>query len=564
MSLIFEQSSFQGGMIQRLDATKVPNSKDSYYLGVNIRNREDNLQPITKPLDITNNVPEGKKQGLYGAGKFLVLFIDGKPYARDVSNIGSGFIPLNAAPMDRHVEYIYLEFVPASTLGFGRLRATDSDIVSIDVTQELPFISSRQGAIYQDGLNRAQLILDNTVDVTQLNTFAEWNTDNREYVPLMKQMLYYGGILFGISPDGKEIFHSVSGRPIDFMVVIDEEGKKLEDETSGGATSVSKRVDFETITAIKSAPTQDTLIVTTINRTFLLSINTQNLFFGEPTLDSFPIAAIGAVNQFCFADLNGDTAYIGNQGIHSFNAAAILKRESNNDPLSGVINRLFTLNEVEHVVQDFPCAFEFGADYVLFAVNTIYGRGVLVYDKITSKFISLDIYEGVSQIKQFADVVIDGHRRLFFITTDDRVYEHFAGDGVEQAGIFIGEWCSNDPKIEQKPVYLRLVFTECEEEGDVSVTPIVNRQIFGEKTETIKKLADASVIPMAIPFGDSQRNGVQNVTFNLSGTIAAGWKVGCLVNWNVKAKLTHISLTSETQTGDVSQKSKPGRFVNVS
>ncbi len=559
----FKQSSFLGGMIQRLDATKVPNAGDSYYLGINVRNREDNLQPITKPLDITDSTPPGKKQGIYGSGKFLILFIDGKPYARDVSRETTGFIPLNAQQLDPNVDYIYLEFVPASTLGFGRLRAPDSDEVSIDVNQELPFKSSQQGAIYQDGINRAQLILDNTTDVTPLQNFAEWTTDIREYVPLMKQMLYSSSILFGLSADGKEVYHSVSGRPIDFMVVILEDGSKLESEQSGGATSVSKRVDFEVATAIKAAPTQDTLIITTLNKIFLVLINKDRLQFGEPTLDAFPIAAIGAVNQWCFADLNGDTAFINNRGIHSFNSAAILKRESNNDPLSGVINRLFALDDTNYVVQDFPCAFEFGADYALFAVNTIYGRGVLVYDKIASKFVSLDIYEGISQIKQFADVVVDGRRRLFFITTDDKVYEHFAGDSVEQAGLFIGEWCTNDPKITQKPLYLRLVFTECEEDGNVSVTPIVNRQAFTPKVERIKALTPAPTFPMSIPFGSAEKNAVQNVTFNLTGTVMAGWKVGTLINWDVKAKLTHIALESDSQTAAVSPKANATRFTAI-
>jgi len=562
--LEYKQSSFSGGMIQKFDATKVATLGDSYYLGINVRNREDNLAPIRSPKDLTNDVPEGKKQGIFGSGKFLILFIDGKPYARDVSKEGTGFFALNADAIDPDVDRIFLEFVPGSTLGFGRIRATASDDVVLDVNQELPFKSSQQGAVYQDGINQGRLILDNTVDVTKLQTFPQWTIQEREYVPLMKQMLYYGGILFGISADGKQIYHSVSGRPLDFMVVIDSDGNKVGSEVDGGAQAVSKRVDFEVITAIKPAPTENTLIATTINRTFLISINTSNLIFGEPTLDAFPIAAAGAVNQYCFADINGDTAVISQKGIYSFNAAAVLKRESNNDPLSGVINRLFTLSDDLYVTQDFPCAYEFGADYVFFAVNTIYGRGVLVYDKIADKFVSLDLYEGVTQIKQFADVLIDGRRRVFFITTDDKLYEAFAGDTLETSGLLIGEWCSNDPKIEQTPRALRLVFTECEQEGYVSATPIVNRQTFTTKREAIKKTSEPRVLPLDIPFGVSSKRAVQNVNFNLFGTVPGGWKIGVFIEWNVMAKLTHISLTAETQTQEVSQNSKSTRFVDVS
>jgi hypothetical protein len=564
MGIEYKQSSFLGGMVQKFDPTKVASLGDSYYLGINVRNREDNLAPIRSPLDLSNSVPEGKKQGIFGSGRFLILFIDGKPYARDVSKEGSSFFALHADAISPDVDRIFLEFVPGSTLGFGRIRAENSDDVTLDVNQEIPFISSQQGAIYQDGINQARLILDNTIDVTKTQSFPEWTTATREYVPLMKQMLYNSGILYGISPDGKQVYHSVSGRPIDFMVVIDQEGDKVGDEANGGAPAVSKRVDFEVITAIKTAPSQNTLIITTANKTFLAQINLINLQFGEPTLDTIQIAAAGAVNQYCFADLNGDTAIISQRGLFSFNAAGILRYQSNNDPFSGVINRLFTLSDDLYVTQDFPCCYEFGSDYVFFAVNTIYGRGVLIYDKIESKFVSLDIYKGVEQIKQFADVVIEGRRRVFFITTDDKLYEAFAGPTLETSGLLIGEWCSMDPKIEQTPMAVRLVFTECEQEGDVFITPIVDRETFGRKREKIKKNSEPKTLPISVPLGTTQKRAVQNVKFNLYGTVSGGWKLGIFIEWNVKAKLTHVSLTAETQTQEVSQNSKSTRFVDVS
>jgi len=74
--------------------------------------------------------------------------------------------------------------------------------------------------------------------------------DRREYVPVGKQMLWHDGILYVVSPNGKQIFRSVTGRPLDFMVNITPSGDKDPLEAVGGASSVSHSVDFEPITSI--------------------------------------------------------------------------------------------------------------------------------------------------------------------------------------------------------------------------------------------------------------------------------------------------------------------------
>ncbi len=556
----FSQSSFIGGMNNQLDPTKVPAMGNSYFLGINVRNREDVLDPIKSPLDLSNSIPSGKFQGLYGAGTYLLLFIDGIPYIRNVLDFNTGFRALNTPAMSATVDYIYTEFVPAATLGYLRVKNTTNNNVQFDIESDEPFLSSQQGAIYQDGINRPRLLVDNSYDVEELQDYAAWTLQSREYVPVVKQMLYYSSILFAI--DGNRIVRSVSGQPTNFVVPILEDGSKVSSaEEVGGAPATSKNVDFEDLTSIRAVPSDNILAVTTLNKTFLVSLNLEESLqiFSEPRLDVFPIAAIGAVNQFCFADMGGNTGIISTNGIYSFNSASILKQESNNDPVSGVISRLFKLSDDLYVTQDYPCAFEYGSEYALFAVNTIYGRGVLIYDKILAKFVSLDIYEGISQIKMFASVVVEGRRRLFFITTDNKFYEAFAGATVEEAGVLVGEWCSNDPMVDQNPMMLRLIFTECEQTGTVTVTPIVNRQEFTPKTEVLKQNTTTKTLPMSIPFGGSSNNTAQNVSFNLFGTIASGWKVACMINWDCKAKLTHISLTSETQTAQINNKTKSAR-----
>lgn len=561
----YQQSSFVGGINQRLDPTKTPNTGDSYYLGINVRNREDVLSPIKQPLDLTDTLPAGKLQGLYGAGTILVLFAGGRPYYRDVNDPGMpAFVPLvNPPQMNEDVDYIYAEFVPSSTIGYARKKNSDDQQTSFDLDLELPFLSSQQGLIYQDGLNQGALIFDNNVQVQTLNTYSQWTVTAREYVPIMKQMLYYGGILFGASGDGKELYRSVSGRPLDYVIPVLDTGDKVSDvEKEGGASATSKRVDYEKITAIKTTPVDQTIIVGTQNKTFLVSLDPTKEIFSEPFLNSFQIAAVGPVNHFCFVDLLGDTAFITQHGIDSVNSSAILKQESKNNPVSADISNIFQETSTKYVSQDFPCAYQFGADFALFAVNTIYGRTVLIYDRTTSKFISIDKYTDVGQVKMFASVIVEGQRRLFFITSDNKFYEAYAGDTNETAQVLIGEWCSNDPKISQKPLFLHLVFTDCEETGSVTITPIVNKQEGESFSEQIVKKTDPKVYPIEPPFGSGDEDTSQVISFNLK-TVQAGWKVGVLIEWDVNAKLTHINLTTDDQKQEVNQQSKTKRYVSL-
>ena len=188
-------------------------------------------------------------------------------------------------------------------------------------------------------------------------------------------------------------------------------------------------------------------------------------------------------------------------------------------------------------------------------------RSTLVYDRNVSKFVSLDMQDDLAQIKQYADIIVNGERRLFFITTDDKFYEAWASDEIAPAKLTIGEWCSNDPRIEQSPLFLHAVFTECEQEGTVTVTPIVNRVHYSPKTETLKALATPKTLPISTPFGGGTRNTTQVVTFNLSGTVSAGWKLGFEISWNVKARLTHVSLDAEQNKQDTNSQAKARRYA---
>ena len=121
----------------------------------------------------------------------------------------------------------------------------------------------------QDGINQPWLIqlneLINILTARKLNTYNQWSNvssgaNSREYVPIGKQMMYLNSILFIVAPNGRSIYRSVSGRPLDFMVNIDVDGKKVPSEIIGGAASVSFAADFDEITCITPVATEAFLL----------------------------------------------------------------------------------------------------------------------------------------------------------------------------------------------------------------------------------------------------------------------------------------------------------------
>ena len=72
--------------------------------------------------------------------------------------------------------------------------------------------------------------------------------------------------------------------------------------------------------------------------------------------------------------------------MRSFNAVMQSKNEGRNSIFSLKVARLF-----KDVVQDTrKCAAIVFDDYALFACNTIFGHGILVFDTLTKQFVSFD------------------------------------------------------------------------------------------------------------------------------------------------------------------------------
>jgi hypothetical protein len=325
---------------------------------------------------------------------------------------------------------------------------------------------------------------------------------------------------------------------MDFTIPIDNEGNKIE---HGDASSVSVKVSFNKITCLAKTNLGEEggVFVGTRQDSHIIIPSYDRLIFAEPTFRKIFLFPTGPLNQFSIVDLNGDLAFIDYGGIRSFNATQALKTESNNTPISSPVYQLF-----QGVTQTYTACADFD-DYAFFAVNTIYGYGVLVYDKTISQFVSFDQYNITGIIKQFAVIRTSVGRKLLFITTDNKLYEAFASEVTCRVKLYIGEWCSNDPKLEQKTKVLNLVFIDSEEDGTITATIYVDRKIGIQQTRAIKKTLTNPSLPIAIPFGDSSKDNVQNKGFNFQDFASLGWKVGFLLEWNCQASLSHIRVETE-------------------
>lgn len=544
-----KQQSFLGGLNRQFDPSKI--AEDEYPLLFNGRIREDVVEPIQLPLDLSSSIPSGKKQGIYAVGTYLVAFVAGKAYYRNVADSEiSQFTEVSGGLlMSSTEEYIFGEVVPASTINFFRKLKNDADyqegVNFSDITA-----SSPNAFLVQDGINQPWVIFqDGTSRVTK--NWVEWSPSDREYVPIGKFPVYYPGnsITYCAGKDGEgklnQILHSVSGRPLDFMIPIDTQGGRLRQSNQGDAASVSYRVDFNDLTCIKKInSTDNAFFVSTLNNSYLVIPDLDKQIFGEPTFRREFLFNTGPRNNFSLVEVRGDTLLIDQKGIISFNATQQLKFRGNNSPFSAKINSLFEVRANEYVTQSITCCEKLN-NYVYFALNSIYGPCVLVYDENGQKFISIDQWdlgEGVF-VKQFAVVNTALENRLFFITSDDRIYEAFASEETATCQVYLGDWSPGSPNGELKCVGVTATFSEVETEGVVSVELFVDKVSCDVVEQNLEINYTPQVPPITRPFGTGviQQTEVP-LSFGFDDTSRSGKHVGAFISWNSKARLQEIEV----------------------
>jgi hypothetical protein len=559
--LSFQKSSFRGGLHQHTYSTRLDPSE--YFLLVNGRTRRDVVEGIKSPRQDTSLQP-GKLQGCYAAGNLVLLFIAGEAFIRDYSIVGSVFQQITTfSRMSQTVDFIYAELVPSSTVNFQRTLASASPSAEIVLTAPITK-SPAVAAVCQDGINQPRLILtDNSARITK--NYQEWTQDEPEYVPIGRQMAFSNGVLYTVSPNGLEIFRSCSGQPLNYMVNINSNGNKQPAESDGGAVSVSHAVSSNPITGIIGIGLAEFsgLFVSTLYSSHFVIPEVTRLLFGEPTFSNIELFSTGMVNQFCLVDLLGDTGFIDLSGIRSFNATQQIRNEGKNAPFSAEIAPLLGSN-----IQNICAAVE-SDNYAIFALQTIYGSAFLWYDTLNQSYTSIDIFPEITgKIKQFCVLKIQGMRKLFFITDDNKFYEYEASTITAAGSFFVGEWTglsALEPRnCELKPEELKVVVSNAEADGELVAELFVDRKSVGRVTKPVTQALTTGVAIQ--PYGNASNNvdTVETLTFNFREIAKSGWKFAVFLSWNFKGEITDISATAQEilPRNSVSQQAKELEVFN--
>jgi hypothetical protein len=548
----FTKSSFIGGANVQYDPTRISDSE--YPLLINGRNRKGTIRPIRKPQELAG-APGGLLQGLYAAGQYLILIANGEAWIKDVV-AGGNFNRIPGFQLSSTAERVWAALVSASSMNFARVPASTGASATVNLTTAAS--KTPASAVFQDGVNQPWIIQSDGSSRAAL-TYSEWTTSNREYVPIGRQMLFSNGILYIVSQDGRTIYRSISGRPLDFMLnVAPTTGDKSGTEAESGASSVSHATGFDEITCLASLNSPDkAFFAATSNLSTSVVPDWENPIFGQPQFDNVDLFQTGPVNQFSFVETDGDSAFVNSRGIRSFNAALQERTEGKNTLFSARILDWFT-----DVVQSDPCTAKFD-NYLFFGVETVYGSAVAVYDETLKCWVGLDMHDDVGAVKQFAKVEKGSVEKLFFITTDNKVYEAFASDETADCKLYIGDYCSQSPDVNQLPEILNVVLIKAEEDGEFTITPFID----GKRQDNLELTEDVEINYVAedtrtVPFGEGDVSNVRNLPFALK-RIDQGWKCGFLLEWNFMAEVSHVQATSEDQSTETPLKSQVSAYARL-
>jgi hypothetical protein len=456
------------------------------------------------PTTTNNKVPF---QAVYAVGDFLIIVQRGA--ARFKHRLATTWVTLwdsttsngvvihsvtnPSLLLDTNADYIYMQAVPGSTMNIHREAADAADSsgeVILDYVKT-GWVKTVAGLIVQDGVNQPNLIifsssaLGATATSRKCKNYAEWDATTREYVPIGKQMMFFGGKLYVVGADGKVIYHSVSGRPLDFVIAIDNAGAKVDSsEAIGGAPATSYSVSYEAITCIAPLNTES-FFVSTRTSSYAIAPNYTRLLFGEPMFAKYYLFGASVINQFSFVDVLGDFAFIDAEGMRSFNAVQQLRNEGRNSAFSLKVAKLF-----EGVVQTQGAAISFD-NYTFFSVETIYGYGVLVFDGTLRKFVSLDLFKldddtTTAPIMQFSKIDTNTTHEIYGITTAGELLRLYSGAKYSDSFVQTRAFQTGDIRVEQKPIQFRVLMSGIEpwEYYSISLSESVNYSPNGTSAHT--------------------------------------------------------------------------------
>jgi len=553
---------FSGGMRGDVDASKL--DPNQYHYLQNGRVRFGSCEAIKLPLDVSKGLPNGGNlQGLYFASNTAFVFIDGKVYQRDFADdTDEEFNNIGAFNLNADAKYIYTQLVPASTINFRRQADNANDAIRFTENGS----STPSAMVCQDGINQPVLIL-NITNVRNTSNIDQWTLgdidtgvdENREYVPIGKNMLYYDGVLYVISPDGKEIYRSVTGRPLDFVIAVDAEGNKLEDLPSNGieASRMSHRVDYGEIVCINNILLTNSLIsrlpqdqksgffVASKLQSYLVSPNKNFTLYSEPYLTTLPLFSTSPVNQFTMLPMLGDVGFIDAAGLKSIESIMIAGEEGRNLEFSSSLSYLF-----KDISQD-DCCCANSDDYAYFCVKTKFGYKVIIYDTLTKVFVSVDDYSNIDgHIKWITPALINNKRRIFVGTSLAKVYELDASAITAERILFTKEWTTEQG--EYKPQQINVALQDNKEAGLIYATEFVDRAEGIEKPETNSQSISADTDEFITPYGNVSSDGdAQSLEYGIVDGVAGG-KVSVKIQTSVDTTIQSIAIDVMLKTDKLS------------
>lgn len=556
------QKSFQTGI--NLLSADTAIAKDGYVWLVNGRNRYGFVEPRRKD-ELINTAPIGLKQGIISVGNVIIIFVLGKAYYNIDGTNDWVLIPDFIMSVD--APQYWSIAVPFSTFHF--VRKANADIhAGITASPDFTISGTPECIVVQDGINQPRLIMydtENQIFTSRVSkTYNEWanvseNADDREYVPIGRIMMMFNQTLCVQSPDRKNMMRSITGRPLDFMVIVDQDGNKLPSENDGGAERISQAFDFDEITCLRVIDVADCFVWGTKKTTRIVQADYNNTLFGEPTFFEATHLDIGIVNQYSFSPSTNDFVCIEQSGIKSFNAVQQLKFKGNNSIFSSQLSKILYDHKRKRPIKQKNCSVVNFDNYLLCNLDTFYGNVIAVYDILLQQWVSLDITRTI-KIKQFCVVDTEFELKLYCITEDNSLYRMLSpNEETEIAELrvkgFLADTTSSpfvvspSTDIEHQCVNLRCVFDGGSFDGECIIREYVDDQESYQNTgrsplrRSLTSKFGGIKYPVFPPVIPSTEKRMENPSFDLTRSLK-GKKISFIILWTNDSRFLEFQLTT--------------------
>jgi hypothetical protein len=533
--MVVTKTNWLGGLNQLSDITKL--GENEYWILLNGRVRKNAVEAVNLPLNVTNNLSEvGNIQDISAAGSLLVAFAGGKAFYKTTDGT---WLLIETFTMGSTQSRVYTALIPASTVNFTRAVTSSTGTLTLGGAVG----ASPSALIVMDGVLQPWVIFpDGTSRVT--DTYGAWTLAHPEYVPVANYPLFYNGVLYAVMAEGanpasrkNQIVRSVTGAPLNFLIAVTPTGDKTStSELEGGALALATNVDYNDITCLAPLNANDGgFFVGTQHSSFIVYPDYNNLIYAEPTFRNQSITSIGPLNPDSVVDVLGDVAFVHDTGIRSFNGITQFRFEGRNAPFSGPINSL-----LDGITQT-SAATGTHDNYALFAVTTIYGNGILWFDMLLQKFVSLDIYPGVGTIQKFASTLDNGTRYTYFMTTTG-IYRLFGSSERATVSLYGSEVVPSDTYKNVKMTSLRLTFDCVQEGGSVEALLYGDGQLVNRKTATLIPLPQNNSTQASIPYNGGLNEGVVAMAeFNFVDSSPEVERAGVLIRFDTDGRLITAS-----------------------